>query len=295
MKNSKLLFLIFYMSFCTLLGLPPINGYWGKGDCTKAHPLQYVNVPTDPEAELQLDGVVSENFWRSDHNKAGNVVIPLASNINQSNFFIVYLNATFIFSKEYLLILFEWEDNTTMPIGGDINDGIFICWNINVVNFSAYYINGMETSNMGGGNVDCWSLNLNQDSPPNGSSYYCQDLCFGDNGWYNPNLEFEDVSVAYTYVENQSYTVEMMRKISTADKVYDVQFNQKIVYKFNLAIMDNGDHEDHALSWTYAFDLRSNVVIQGYLPNLIIVISVIPIAFIIKKLNLKKLKIRNVA
>ena len=295
MKKSNLLSIILYIILFGTLYLPSINGYWGQGDCRNAHPLQFINIPTDPNAEIQLDGIASEPFWKSEQNEVGNLIIPLASNINSSNFHIVYLNATFILSNSYILILLEWADNSTMPIGGDISDGLYICWNIDVVNFSAFFIFGMETSHMGGGNVDCWSLNINQDCPPNGSSYFCQDLCFGDHGWYNPNVEFEDVSIAYNYVENKSYTVEMMRKISTDDIGYDVQLNQEIIHKFNMAIMDNGDHEDHALSWTYAFDFRTEVVIQGYLPNLMLIFSVISLVIIIEKLIQKKIKIKNVA
>jgi hypothetical protein len=294
MKKKKSLIISFYVLLCVINILPFSIGHWGRGDCTKWHPLQFIDIPYDPDAEVNLDGLPIESFWRSEKNKRGNLIIPLASNINESDFFIVYLNATFILSDDYIFILFEWNDNTTIPIGGDISDGLYICWNINVLNFSAYFIYGMDTSHMGGGNVDCWSLNINQDSPPNGSSYFCQDLCFGDNGWYNPNLEFEDVLIAYTYVENQSYSLEMIRKIKTDDNEYDVQFDQKIVYKFNIAIMDNGDHEDHALSWTYAFDFRPKII-YGYLPELTMVIGIVSIAVIIKKIYVNKLKIRNVA
>lgn len=292
MKKKNTILISGYLLLFVFNLSPLIRGYWGQGDCRDRHPLQFIDIPRDPKAEINLDGVPSESFWKSEENKAGNLIIPLASNINKSNFFIVYLNATFVLSNDYLLILFEWKDNTTMPIGGDTSDGLYICWNINVVNFSAYFVNGMDTSNMGGGNVDCWSLNLNQDSPPNGSSYYCQDLCFGDNGWYNPSLEFEDVSVAYTYVENQSYTLEMIRKISTDDQEYDVQFNRKIIHKFNIAIMNDGDHEEHALSWTYAFDLRSTARIFGYLPQVIVLINLFLLIIIIKKVYRKKLKVK---
>ena len=277
MKFKRLILINISILVYIISILPLCNGFWGEGDCTKAHPLQIIDIPYDPDAEIQLDGIPSEPFWRSEQNRAGNLVIPLASNINSSNFFIVCLNSTFILSNDYIFILFQWDDNTTIPFGGDINDGLYICWNINVVNFSSYFINGMDTTNMGGGNVDCWSLNINQDSPPNGSSYFCQDLCFGDNGWYNPNLEFEDVSVAYNYIINQSYTVEMKRKITTADYEYDVQFNKAILYKFNLGIMDNGDHENHAISWTYALDLREPTkIISGfYMEYFILSISII--------------------
>jgi hypothetical protein len=287
MKFKKLITTNLLILVCIILTIPFCKGFWGEGDCTKAHPLEYINIPNDPDAEIILDGVPSESFWRSERNKAGNLVIPLASNINKSNFFIVYLNSTFILSNDYIFILFEWDDNTTIPIGGSINDGLYICWNINVPNFSSYFINGMNTTHMGGGNVDCWSLNINQDSPQNGSSYFCQDLCFGDNGWYNPSLEFEDVLVAYNYVQNQSYTLEMKRKISTEDKEYDVQFNKKTLYKFNLGIMDNAEHEDHAISWTYALDLREPKIISGfYIEYFILSMSIfLYLVFIIKYKN----------
>ena len=295
MKNKKYLLISIYILICICYISPFSKGHPGLGDCSKYHSLQFIDIPYDPDAEINLDGIPSESFWRSEQNKAGNLIIPLASNINESNFFIVYLNATFILSEGYIFILFEWNDNTTIPIGGDLSDGLYICWNIDVANFSAYFINGMETSNMGSGNVDCWSLNLNQDSPPNGSSYFCQDLCFGDNGWYNPNLEYEDVSIAYTYIENQSYTLEMMREITTDDDEYDIQFNHHIIHKFNFAIMNNGDHEEHAVSWTYAFDFRINKIIFGYSSELAFLICSIVVVIITKEVYFKRLKIRNAA
>ncbi len=285
-KNYYLLSIL-SISLCFLISIPSTLGFWGYGDCTNYHGLTYIKPYLEDNAVINLDGVPSESFWteHSDSTKNGSLIIPLASKITETEFFIVYLDIVFVLSEEYLYILCSWEDNTTRPdLGGNYYDGLYFCWNINVPNFSAYFLGGMDTNEMGGGDVDCWDWRIMSSSPPNGTSNYCDDLCFGTYGWYDPFLESENVKVAYTYKANSSYTLEIERKLVTGED-YDVQINKSQLYLFNMGIMQDGTHEDHAISWTYALDLRNEeqtVIIFGSNPIIFTLIMILSIVTIIK-------------
>lgn len=258
-----------FIIFISILGILPqqISAYWGWGDCSESHGTTYMKPYYDKNAVINLDGIPSEPFWSNPSNINGSITVALAGEIGTPGFFIVYMNLSFVMNDDYLYILCQWLDNTTRPdLGGNYYDGIYFCWNINVPNFSAYFLGGMDTSEMGGGDVDCWDWTCLSTSPPNGSSYFCSDLCFGTTGWYNPSLETEDVQIGYAYITNRSYTLEMKRKLVNIDN-YDVQFAETKLYKFNMGIMNDGTHEDHAISWTYALDLRTEEevpLISGY-------------------------------
>ncbi|MFW9938610.1 MAG: hypothetical protein ACFFD5_13265 [Candidatus Thorarchaeota archaeon] len=269
-----------FINFIIILGILPqqISAYWGWGDCGESHGITYMKPYYEKNAVINLDGIPSEQFWSNPSNTNGSTTVALASEVGTPGFFIVYMNLSLVMNDNYLYILCQWLDNTTRPaLGGNYYDGLYFCWNINVPNFSAYFLGGMDTSEMGGGNVDCWDWTCLSSSPPNGSSYYCSDLCFGTTGWYNPSLETEDIQVGYNYVINHSYSLEMRRKLIDNDN-YDVQFNGNKLYKFNMGIMNDGTHEDHAISWTYALDLRNEekkTLIDGYLIYFVIVIGFI--------------------
>ncbi len=281
-KTFTLSFILFVL-FCNLLATF-IIGWPGEGDCREKHGITVANISYDRAAIINLDGIPSEDFWKKEENQGAKIQIPLATNPNTPYFFVVYLNATFIQNDEFIYILCQWKDNTTKPNIGYLYDGIYFCWNIDCPNFSANFEYGMDTAEMGGGNVDSWDWDVNQATPPNGSSMDAGDFCFGEKGWYATNLETQDIQIAYTYVKDEYYTVEFKRKLVTDDE-YDVQFNEKKQYLFNMGIMNDGRHEDHAISWTYALDF--NVVsVNGYNVDLVLLTSLItifPIVIIMKR------------
>lgn len=295
MKKTALIgSLSLLVSFIAIISLS--NAYWGLGDCQDGHPVVIIRPLYSKNAEINLDGIASESFWSSSENENGTLTVPLASDIGTSSFFVVYLNLTFVMNDEYLYILCHWLDNTTRPdLGGNNYDGLYFCWNINVPNFTAYFINGMITADMGGGDVDNWDWTCMSSSPPNGSSYFCQDLCFGTSGWYDPSLELDDVKIGYTYINNVSYTLEIQRKLQTNDP-YDVQFDKTQLYKFNIGLMNDGTHEDHAVSWTHALDLKFDDIeqpfIDGYILSFVYMLMLISIIIYIKKQKFSS-KIKN--
>ena len=250
------------------------------GDCRDYHKATYLTPLYNDDVGITLDGVASEEIWTDPTNDNGTFSVPLAGEIGTSGFYVVILNLTFVMDDQYLYILCQWKDNSTKPdLGGNYYDGLYFCWNMNVPNFSAYFEGGMDTAEMGGGDVDCWEWSCLESSPPNGSSYFCRDTCFGTTGWYDPSLEIKDVKIGYTYITNYSYTLEIRRKLVTNDN-YDVQFDENKLYKFNLGIMNDGSHEDHAVSWTHALDLRGDeteeppIISNYYIPILLIICSV---------------------
>ena len=294
MKNRNFLkgtTLIFLFLIIFIIISPSINGFPPDGDCKDYHKVVNIIPFYEKSASINLDGLANEDFWIDHTNKDenGSLIIPLASESYGPAFFVVYLNITFVLSDDYLFILCEWFDNSTKPdLGANIYDGLYLCWNINVPNFSAYFTSGMSTLDMGGGDVDSWDWSCLSSSPANGSTYYCRDRCFSTYGWYDSSLEPEDVRIAYTYRLNSSYTLELKRTLNTNDP-YDVQFDQSKKYKFNMGIMNNGNHEDHAISWTYALDLSSHLksppLIHAY--NIIMILSFLSTIFVIIKKKIK--------
>jgi len=293
MKNRnvlKLFTLIFSILILINIIFPTVIAFPPDGDCKDYHKVVNIIPYYEKSASINLDGLSNEDFWieHTHENENGTLIIPLASESYGPDFFVVYVNMTFVVTDTYLYILCQWFDNSTKPdLGASIYDGLYFCWNINVPNFSAYFSTGMSTLDMGGGDVDSWDWSCLYSSPPNCSSYFCRDMCFGTYGWYSPSLETEDVEVAYTYRTNISYTLEIKRKLITNDP-YDVQFDQSKIYKFNMGIMNDGNHLDHAISWTHALDLRSpesSAVIHAY--NIIMILSFSAVVLVIIKGNIK--------
>ncbi|MFX1570160.1 MAG: hypothetical protein ACFFCV_17520 [Promethearchaeota archaeon] len=248
---------------------PSANAFPPEGDCKDYHNVTKIIPFYERSASINLDGLPNENFWKehTSDNENGSLIIPLASESYGPNFQVIYLNITFVITDTYLFILCKWFDNSTRPdLGASVYDGLYFCWNINVPNFSAYFTSGMSTLDMGGGDVDSWDWSCLSLSPINGSSYYCRDKCFGTYGWYDPNLETEDVEIAYTYRTNVSYTLEIKRELTTNDP-YDIQVDQSGIYKFNMGIMNDAQHEDHLISWTHALEIKfpeSSTVVPAY-------------------------------
>jgi len=266
MKKNLILFLLSIV----LIWLYPLSlasystAYWAWGDCRDGHDIEYINVPYDNDANIILDGVPSESFWKDLSNQQGRIQIPLASDYTKPGFFVVYLNLAFVINDDYIFIHAQWNDSTTRPSGGLV-DGIYFCWNINVPNFTAAFLYGMNTTGMGGGCVDCWSWDCDSTSVANGSTDLANDRSFDEDGWNNDILDFNDIETGYIYRTDYFYSLELKRKINT-DYEYDVSFQEKKIYEFNLGIMNDGGGYDHAISWTYALDLRpeSNQVIFGF-------------------------------
>ena len=275
-----LLIICFVYSFSLSFAYPD------EGDCSEYHKIQSIIPYYEQDASIQLDGIPNEQFWthHSNENENGSLIIPLASEEGGIYQVVIYLNITFVRNDKELYCLCEWSDNSTRPdLSSNIYDGIYFCWNMSVPNFSAYFNNGMATLDMGGGDVDSWNWNCLYTSPPNGSSYFCDDNCFGTYGWYNPSLETQDVKIGYTYKLNRSYTLEMKRNLVTNDD-YDVQFDHSENYKFNLGIMNDGTHEDHFISWTYSLNLEfppSTNMISGYGILILLLINLISIIFVL--------------
>ena len=299
-KNLAKFFTVFIcLIFMITVNLASLSlAYPDEGDCATYHKVQKIIPYYEKDASIQLDGVPNEIFWteHSNEEENGSLIIPLASEEGGAYQVVVYLNITFVRTDTELYILCQWFDNTTKPdLSSNIYDGLYFCWNINVPNFSAYFTSGMSTLDMGGGDVDSWDWNCLDTSPPNGSSYFCGDKCFGTYGWYNPNLETENVKIGYTYRINHSYTLEMRRDLITNDE-YDIQFDKTQLYKFNMGLMNDGTHEDHAISWTYALDLKFDDVgqplIDGYIISFVYMFMLISIIIYIKKHKFS-LKIKN--
>lgn len=297
-KNlARLLTLFICLIFIITNNLASLSfAYPEDGDCKDCHKVQYIIPYYEKDASIQLDGVPNENFWtkHSNEQENGSLIIPLASEEGGAYQVVIYLNITFVRTDTELYVLCQWFDNTTKPaLSSNIYDGLYFCWNMNVPNFSAYFEGGMDTAEMGGGDVDSWDWNCLYTSQPNGSSYFCSDKCFGTYGWYDPSLETEDVKIGYTYRTNHSYTLEMRRDLVTNDE-YDVQFDQSKVYKFNMGIMNDGTHEDHLISWTFALDLKfpqTSDAINGYWVVSLLIFCVISVIFIInRKRFITKLK-----
>jgi hypothetical protein len=191
-------------------------------------------------------------------------------------------------NNEYLYILAQWHDNTTRPSGG-LKDAVYFCWNMNVPNFTAAFLYGMDTTEMGGGCVDCWWWECDSSKPANGSSYFGTDDSFDEDGWNHSPFDYDDVNTGYMYQKNDSYSVEIKRKINTGHE-YDVSFLQKTLYEFNLAIMDDGFlGNEHSISWTYALDLRTegNPVIYGFENFHLILLASFAIIYFIYYMNKK--------
>lgn len=230
-----------FMLICVIS--PLTNAYPGQGDCIPQHGVTLINIPIDPDANVVLDGNGLESFWIDHNNAGGKVRVPLATTSME----VIYLNATFIMTDQYILILCTWLDSTIIPdLTGGYCDGIFFCWNIDVPHFSANF-DGMNTVSMGGGKVDDWGWRCTKESTDTTDSY------FDEGGWgsYEP---LQNIELAWTNT-TKSYTVEIKRKLVTND-LNDVQINEQKSYEFNIAILNDDRHQNHYSSWTYALDLN---------------------------------------
>lgn len=271
----------FLICLTSSLYISNIVAYPGDGDCSNHHGVTYINVPIDSKAEIVLDGVPSEEFWTT---TADPTEVILAEIEPPGVIPELYsLNISFVMNNEYLFVLCKWEDNTPLDDNPPEQDGIAFCWDISTINFSAYYVSDMNTLNMGNGSVDAWRW-IYQDTISPGEEHLCGDDCFNEDGWVQGNSEAKNIDVAFTNDSN-SYTLEMRRKINT-NEIYDVQFTQKKVYKFNIAVLNNDHDEEHAISWTYALDLREpEQNIWGYNPVIILfsISIMVSVIYLIKR------------
>ncbi|MFX1399115.1 MAG: hypothetical protein ACFFAS_18985 [Promethearchaeota archaeon] len=220
-----------------------------EGSCEDAHGIGEIKANYDSQAQIQLDGTPNENFWINHSNDK--VTVPLSTATTVVPGYIVYLNLTFVYNDDFMYILCMWNDTTIPSL--EFYDGIFFCWNINVPNFTADYSSGMTTINMGGGEVDSWNWRCDE-IVGTGVPDYCEDAYFNDVVGITP-YEDQNVEMAYTVVENETYTLEIKRALKTNDQ-HDIQFKKNGgLYKFNLAIMNDNMDEGHAISWTWALNM----------------------------------------
>ena len=259
MKNRNIIQIltVILIIFTPLFYIFSAAAYPGDGDCSTYHGITYIDVTFNSEAEIVLDGIPSENFWTHPTEimlaeiEAEGVIPELYS-----------LNISFVINNDYLFILCQWEDSTPRDDNPPEQDGIAFCWDINTVNFTAYYALDMNTLGMGNGSVDAWRW-IYQDTISPGEEHLCGDDCFNENGWIQGNSEAKSIDVAFTN-DSSSYILEMRRRLNT-NEMYDVQFNEKKLYKFNIAVLNNDHDEEHAISWTYALDLREpEQIISGF-------------------------------
>ncbi len=262
MKSTKLmafflLIIIFTLSSSSL-------AYPGEeGSCLEEHGITCINIPFREHIQINIDGSSNDPTWNELKNET--VRVPLASDERETEFYVVYMNLTTVLDASNIYILCTWNDTTTVK-GIALNyDGLFFCWNISVPQFSAEFWDGMDTIEMGGGKVDSWTWDSYNHGEV-GEEQEGKDMCFSEKGWLAKSIESQDIIVAYTFKENQSYTVEIRRKLQTNDE-YDVQFDKVGEYLFNMGVVDNGYHQDHAISWTYLLnitELGTPAVIPGF-------------------------------
>jgi hypothetical protein len=277
---------IFFISFMA----DSSTAYPGEGDCSQYHGITYIDIPIDNDADILLDGAPSEPFWSNPANKDGVIAIPLAKIQSGPEIPEIYtLNATFIMNNEYLYIFCKWNDNTPLYNYPPEKDGIAFCWDINTPNFTAYYAMDMNTRGMGNGSVDAWRWDYTDSLTP-GIIHLFGDDCFNEDGWIDGNPEANSIEAAFTST-SESYNLEFKRKLNTNEQ-YDVQFTEKKLYKFNIAIFNDSHYEDHIISWTYALDLREEPKnISGFpIEYLLLFSSIFGLGFLLK--NKKKTKIR---
>jgi len=271
--NKNLIFPFLFLTFTSIIILLFYNslllGYPGQGpgDCKKYHETIHLDVYYDPKAFIIIDGIDNEDFWHVS-GKNNSIVIPVASEYGTPNFFIRYINMSFVHSDTHLFILASWEDSTPLSRW----DQFSMCWNINMSNYTAAFYQGMRTGPYGGGDVDTWQWGY-RIGKENGSSYNGYDTCFGDDGWYPHNSEISQIETGMIYGtwfnDTNRYQIEISRPLTTGEQ-YDVQFEEKTIYEFTIAILDNeygtGEGEDHAISWIYAlhFSEFPAPIISGY-------------------------------
>jgi len=273
MKFKDLINISLLFFFLIILFIIP-NSKAFPGDCKDYHTGQIISVPYDPNANILLDGIINETFWED--NTKGKTQINVSSSDHE---IITTLNLSFVRNDDSLFISCIWPDNTTNP---STRDGFYICWNINVPNFTAYYPGGMDTSHMGGGYIDSWVWYINDLSPFNSSNDYCLDQSFGPSGHTDENDHFT-IGIGYITVVNSHYTIEMSRKLTTTDKDFDVQFDHTKLYEFNLGIINDSVYShDHYISYTHALNITfQSDTIDGFsIFILLLGISFISIIFI---------------
>lgn len=274
-KELQCIFLLYF--FFLILTIIPFSKAF-PDDCTQYHSGQIISVPYDPDANIRLDGITNETFWKNSNGK---------TQINVSTYdheIIITLNISFVRNDENLFISCSWPDNTTTP---STRDGFYMCWDINVPNFTAYYPGGMDTTHMGGGYIDSWVWYINELSPINDSNDYAVDQSFGPTGHTDEN-DYFTIGIGYTTVVNSHYTIELSRKLTTSDRVLDVQFDRTQLYEFNIGIInDSAFSHDHAISYTHSLNIIfPNNFIDGFpVYSLFLGLSLISIIYI---LNIKK-------
>jgi hypothetical protein len=281
LKFKELINISLLFFFISILSIIPISNAF-PGDCRQHHTGQIISVPNDPNAHIKLDGIINETFWQE--NKEGQTQINVTTSDHE---IFTSLNMSFVRNDKYIFISCVWPDRTTHP---STRDGFYICWNINVPNFTAYYPGGMDTSHMGGGYIDSWVWYINELSPINDSNGYCLDGSFGPNGHTDEN-DLLTIGIGYTTAFDSHYTLEISRKLTTSDKDFDVQFDRTKLYEFNLGIINNSAFsQDHSISYTHSLSMifQSSSIDAYPIISLLLGISLISIIYVYKKKDIIK-------
>ena len=285
-QKKSISFSFFLLLLISVFAIPNSKAYYGDGDCTIYHEGKTIQVPHDPSAIIQLDGLSNESFWNDSENSGGKTQINVSTSLHA----ITTLNMSFVRNDEYLLISCEWNDITTLP---STRDGFYICWNINAPNFSSYYPGGMDTSHMGGGYIDSWLWYINNLDPVNDSNEYCKDQSFGPSGDTGENDQIT-VEMGYSTFVDSHYSIEIRRRLTTADPTFDVQFDRTKKYEFNLGIInDTSLNHEHAISYTHALEMSFPIIngIPGYpVIPLFLGIGFVSVIFIYRKYDYNKKK-----
>lgn len=285
MKKKSKIYILMFIILSLGLFTPSRHAYTGEGDCTEEHNITEIDVPYVKEVSINLDGQGNEAFW--EENDEGKKIIATANEAQK----VIYVDCVFLIDDNYLYILAEWQDSTTLPpFDGVSSDGIYFCMNIDVPEFSAYFPDGMNTISMGGGTVDSWSWYIDD------SNDEMEDTSFDESGW-DTGFDFNDIDYAYSYIEDTSYSIEIQRPLTTNDESVDVQYDKEELYLFNLGIMNDSRHQDHYISWTHGLDFRpeeeetiddgENGQIPGYSVVFLISLSILISILILK--NIKNL------
>ncbi len=250
--KKPIIILLIILILMPIWELDEATAYWEPGgeDCMDEHGVGLILAEYVPDAEITLDGVSDEPAWA----EAQEFVIPTASRNDTASFFISYIYLKMIYCDEYIYVSARWNDSTLLSP----QDGISICWNINVEDFSAgMFLENpliMKTHNPGEV-VDNWLWSYSP-GRENGSQYKMFDQSFDHNGWRDRSEEDQDIDSAFTYGElangEEYYHVEMRRALITDDgEEYDVQFVENGDYYLTFAILDDTGGEDHAISYTW--------------------------------------------
>lgn len=288
--STVLLVSLFSMTLFFNIDIDNSLAYWEDDDdnCMGAHGTGEINASFVSNIDITIDGVENESSW----GVATDYIVPTAAKMGDPgiNFFVSYIHIKIIHDNDDLYVRMYWNDTAQTSF----QDGITVCWNINVEDFSVSMLlenGGMQTANEGEF-VDNWIWVYNN-MYSNMSSYSAWDQSFGNDGWLERDDETQDLETAYTYgdwleVGKNNYMIEMKRPLKTNDADKDVQFIENGAYELSFAVLNDVGGEDHASSWTWQvnFSELPKNSINGY--NLFILIPLVGVCILFYLNQFKK-------